>query len=333
MKDVQAGRGVEQRARHGGSAGRSHVAPRAERRTEPLAALGEGGGQVRQARQFGPDRGQHGALSFDELGDSGADRLAEFGRDRIVCSEGDHRLSLDAPLFKRSPRVAPMSEPRLSESRLSEPGPTIAEMLRSGGHPTMSFEFFPPRDDAGQDQLRAAIRALEPLRPDFVSVTYGATGSTRHRTIEATRFIKTESAAQTMGHLTCVQPVDRRGEGCGGGLRRGGGRPHSRRSRGSTGRPDGPVGPTPGGARQRHPTGPAGQGRWATSASASPPSPTRTPSTPTSPWTPGSWPRRSRPVPSSRSPSCSSPPTPTSGWSRGCAHSAANSRSSPASCR
>lgn len=84
------------------------------------------------------------------------------------------------------------------------PMPTIAEMLRSGGHPTMSFEFFPPRDDAGQAQLRAAIRSLEPLQPDFVSVTYGATGSTRHRTIEATRFIKTESAAQTMGHLTCV---------------------------------------------------------------------------------------------------------------------------------
>lgn len=90
--------------------------------------------------------------------------------------------------------VAPMPEPK----------PTIAEMLRSGGHPTMSFEFFPPRDDAGQAQLRAAIQSLEPLRPDFVSVTYGATGSTRHRTIEATRFIKTESAAQTMGHLTCV---------------------------------------------------------------------------------------------------------------------------------
>lgn len=87
---------------------------------------------------------------------------------------------------------------------MPEPKPTIAEMLRSGGHPTMSFEFFPPRDDAGQAQLRAAIQSLEPLRPDFVSVTYGATGSTRHRTIEATRFIKTESAAQTMGHLTCV---------------------------------------------------------------------------------------------------------------------------------
>lgn len=87
---------------------------------------------------------------------------------------------------------------------VTEQLPTIADMLRSGSHATMSFEFFPPRDDAGQEQLRQAIRALDPLHPDFVSVTYGATGSTRHRTIEATRFIKTESDAQTMGHLTCV---------------------------------------------------------------------------------------------------------------------------------
>lgn len=82
--------------------------------------------------------------------------------------------------------------------------PTIAQMLASGGSPTFSFEFFPPKDDAGTRQLHGAIRRLEPLRPDFVSVTYGASGSTRERTFEATRFIKAETSFRTMGHLTCV---------------------------------------------------------------------------------------------------------------------------------
>ncbi len=68
----------------------------------------------------------------------------------------------------------------------------------------MSFEFFPPKDDAGQAQLLDAIAGLDPLRPDFVSITYGATGSTRSRTIDATRLIQQRTNAITMGHLTCV---------------------------------------------------------------------------------------------------------------------------------
>jgi len=68
----------------------------------------------------------------------------------------------------------------------------------------MSFEFFPPKTSAGTEQLRRAISDLEPLRPDFVSVTYGATGSSRERSIEATRLISTQTAVTTMGHLTCA---------------------------------------------------------------------------------------------------------------------------------
>jgi methylenetetrahydrofolate reductase (NADPH) len=68
----------------------------------------------------------------------------------------------------------------------------------------MSFEFFPPKTDAGMVSLRNAVVELEPLQPDFVSVTYGASGSTRDRTIEATRFIQQETSVATMGHLTCV---------------------------------------------------------------------------------------------------------------------------------
>jgi methylenetetrahydrofolate reductase (NADPH) len=68
----------------------------------------------------------------------------------------------------------------------------------------MSFEFFPPKDDAGTAQLVETIAGLDPLRPDFVSVTYGASGSTRARTIDATRLIRARTDALTMAHLTCA---------------------------------------------------------------------------------------------------------------------------------
>ncbi len=68
----------------------------------------------------------------------------------------------------------------------------------------MSFEFFPPKDDSGTQRILDAIAALQPLRPDFVSVTYGATGSSRERTIDATEVIAARSDAITVGHLTCV---------------------------------------------------------------------------------------------------------------------------------
>ncbi|MEL4504153.1 methylenetetrahydrofolate reductase [Luteococcus sp. H138] len=82
--------------------------------------------------------------------------------------------------------------------------PTIAQLLATADRPLFGFEFFPPRDDAAQEQLRSAIERLEPLGPDFVSVTYGASGSTRERTIDATRRIAAASSIPVMGHLTCA---------------------------------------------------------------------------------------------------------------------------------
>lgn len=82
--------------------------------------------------------------------------------------------------------------------------PTIAQLLAESTRPLFGFEFFPPRDDAGAEQLRAAIGHLEPLGPDFVSVTYGASGSTRERTIDATRRIAADTNLTVMGHLTCA---------------------------------------------------------------------------------------------------------------------------------
>jgi methylenetetrahydrofolate reductase (NADPH) len=84
-------------------------------------------------------------------------------------------------------------------------GPTtsIAALLAQGER-SFSFEFFPPKDAAGEEVLWRSISELEALQPTFVSVTYGAGGSTRDRTIEITGRIAKETSMTPMAHLTCV---------------------------------------------------------------------------------------------------------------------------------
>jgi methylenetetrahydrofolate reductase (NADPH) len=79
----------------------------------------------------------------------------------------------------------------------------IGQRLRSGEH-SFSFEFFPPKDAEGEEVLWRSISELEPLRPTFVSVTYGAGGTTRERTVAITRRIAEETSMLPMAHLTCV---------------------------------------------------------------------------------------------------------------------------------
>ena len=79
----------------------------------------------------------------------------------------------------------------------------IGELIREGER-SISFEFMPPRDEAGAEQLWQAIRDLEPYQPTFVSVTYGAGGSTRDTTVQITGRIARETSLRAMGHLTCV---------------------------------------------------------------------------------------------------------------------------------
>ncbi len=69
---------------------------------------------------------------------------------------------------------------------------------------TFSLEFFPPKDEAGEARLWSALSQLQPLAPDFVSVTYGAGGSTRDRTIRVTSEITKRTSIPTVAHLTCV---------------------------------------------------------------------------------------------------------------------------------
>jgi methylenetetrahydrofolate reductase (NADPH) len=80
---------------------------------------------------------------------------------------------------------------------------TVRDRL-AAGRPSFSFEFFPPKTEEDQQVLWRTIRELEPLRPSFVSVTYGAGGSTRERTVEVTERIATQTTLLPVAHLTAV---------------------------------------------------------------------------------------------------------------------------------
>ena len=85
----------------------------------------------------------------------------------------------------------------------SPQAPAIRELLEAG-LPSFSFEFMPPKTAAEEEKLWRSIRQLEPLRPTFVSVTYGAGGSTRDRTVRVTGRIAAETTLTPVGHLTAV---------------------------------------------------------------------------------------------------------------------------------
>jgi len=76
--------------------------------------------------------------------------------------------------------------------------------LFGGGRRVFSFEFFPPKSDAGMATLERTIAELKDLAPSYVSVTYGAGGSTRERTVELVGRIQRETGILAMAHLTCV---------------------------------------------------------------------------------------------------------------------------------
>src|SRR3712207_5771765 len=80
----------------------------------------------------------------------------------------------------------------------------IDELLAASDEPVFSFEFFPPKTDDGERNLYAALGELRSMEPAFVSVTYGAGGTTRDKTIDIVKRIKAEYGMEAMAHFTCV---------------------------------------------------------------------------------------------------------------------------------
>src|SRR6201996_2193652 len=99
----------------------------------------------------------------------------------------------------------PPRQRRFAASAGPSPGPirhasTVRDLIAAGGE-SYSFEVMPPKTDEAERQLWKAIRQLEPLRPTFVSVPYGAGGSTRDRTVRVTGRIAEETTLTPVGHL------------------------------------------------------------------------------------------------------------------------------------
>ncbi len=109
------------------------------------------------------------------------------------------------PSPPRPHRAAGARTPSAGSKRAIGPphSPLIRDLLASGGQ-AFSFEFMPPKTETEERQLWRAIRQLEPLRPTFVSVTYGAGGSTRDRTVRVTGRIAEETTLTPVGHFTAV---------------------------------------------------------------------------------------------------------------------------------
>ncbi|SEN17980.1 5,10-methylenetetrahydrofolate reductase (NAD(P)) [Sphingomonas gellani] len=95
-----------------------------------------------------------------------------------------------------------ISVSQLEEARVALDGPLYADIA---GDMQVSFEFFPPKTEKMEEQLWSSIRSLEPLGPRFVSVTYGAGGSTRERTHATVARIQRETGLAAAAHLTCVE--------------------------------------------------------------------------------------------------------------------------------
>src|SRR5205823_283275 len=120
----------------------------------------------------------------------------DVGAHVLTSDSSVHEVSVGRRGPRETMRVLEAVIPRLGDMARDAPS-SIGHLIREGGR-SFSFEFFPPRDEAGEEQLWNAISALEPYRPTFVSVTYGAGGSTRDSTVRITGRIARETSMTPM---------------------------------------------------------------------------------------------------------------------------------------
>ena len=116
-----------------------------------------------------------------------------------------------------------LSMTQMEEARRALSTPLFADVA---GDMDVSFEFFPPKTAKMEEQLWEAVATLEPLAPRFVSVTYGAGGTTRERTHQTVARIQRETSLAAAAHLTCVEATRARGRSGGAGILGGGRAPH-----------------------------------------------------------------------------------------------------------
>src|SRR5256884_4369301 len=176
--------------RRGGLGGPGSIDPRlslvgpALPRPRPARRRGRAvpGADERRARRrarAGPDQPRRGGPAVNRPPRSG------------MIRKGSTAPRYSRPMARGLPSVMPGSQP------------SIGELIKSMA-PTFSFEFMPPKNEEMERQLWQTIRELEPLRPSFVSITYGAGGSTRDNTVAATERVATETTLLPMAHLTAV---------------------------------------------------------------------------------------------------------------------------------
>lgn len=94
--------------------------------------------------------------------------------------------------------------PKSLAPAVAPPPHRVDDLIAQSSVPTRSFEFFPPKDDEGFANLYRTIDRLRPLEPGYVSVTYGAGGSTRQKTVDLAGRIQNEIGLRSVAHLTCV---------------------------------------------------------------------------------------------------------------------------------